>query len=87
MIEVIMEGLVQIMGAEFLILLVLFFTFLIAGINRGLGMISLLISYLITLYMILNNQLLPGSTGIAIGSFVVIGAFIGYLFYVMFLRD
>jgi hypothetical protein len=87
MMEVIINGLVQILGAEFLILIFSFLTFLIASINRGLGLISLLIMYMLTLYLILENQLLPGSTGIALGSFVVIGAFIGYLFYIMFLRD
>jgi hypothetical protein len=92
-IDYILLGVANMIGLELVIAIFLFWVFIIAALNRGLGMISLLITYILFIWLFstypltyLSTTLLFIPEGLAMISFIVLGLLTGFLFYQAFLR-
>lgn len=93
-VDMIIIGIAKMIGLELVICMFLFWSFILAALSRGLGMISLLISYILFIWLFMTypmNYLLDTliiiPQQLAIVSFMLLGLLVGFLFYQTFLRQ
>jgi hypothetical protein len=93
-VDMIILGIAKIIGLELVICMLLFWTFIIAALSRGLGMISLLITYILFIWLFmtypmsyLTETLIIIPQQLAVVSFMLLGLLVGFIFYQTFLRQ
>lgn len=93
-IDMIILGIAKIIGLELVICMLLFWSFILAALSRGLGMISLLISYILFIWLFMTyplsylaDTLVIIPSEIAVVSFMLLGLLVGFIFYQTFLRQ
>lgn len=89
MFEMIIAGIGDVVGYEFIVFILLLFSFLVMVISRGLGITAMMGTILLTTYLFSNNfidgrQLLSDQWFIAI--VILFGLFIGNIVYQLFLQ-
>lgn len=89
MFEMIISGIGDVVGYEFIVFMLLMFSFLVMVISRGLGISAMMGTILLTSYLFSNNlidgrQLLSTEWFIAI--VIIVGLFIGNIVYQLFLQ-
>jgi hypothetical protein len=93
-VDYILLGIAQIIGLEFVLCIFLFWTFILAALSRGLGMIALLITYVLFIWMFmtypmtyLGTTLIIVPEQLAVITFMILGLLTGFIFYQVFLRQ
>lgn len=88
--EMILSDIASVVGYNFIIVFLFIFTIFLFLINRFAGVTSLIVSFVLTMKIFTDNtvnnvQLIPES--FLITTVIILGLLIGFMFYMVFIKD
>jgi len=89
-VDFIILGLGNILGFELVIATLLFFTILLTGMSRGIGLVSLMVVFMMSVYLFVTypiDQIFLLDTTFGVVTYLIFAFLMGIMFFTLVIRE